>query len=581
MIESLSEFHFIRPYFLLLLVGLPLLYYFRRRISGTANEWRDAIDPALLRVLMPQGNASQRPQFMLFALLAASLAIVGLAGPTVEKIPQPVQQRSDALVVVLDLSASMLARDLRPSRMERAKQKVTDILQERQEGFTSLVAYAGDAHAVAPMTDDTETLLNLLQSLHPNMMPMPGSRTAHAIRVANLLLNNVDVTQGRILVVTDGIDYFSEVTRELDSRFPLSILGVGTTVPTTIPMDEFGQPGTVLSGPDRQPVKVSLDEGRLNGLASLAGGRYKTITIDDADIDYLLEVPNLTQETIQMDRDFDQWEDLGYLLVIPLLLIVLFFMRRGVLVALLVFVALPNDASVFDEWFKRKDQQAYRELIEGRPEKAAELFEHPQWKGVAKYRVEDFPGALEMFQQDESLGGNYNLANTLAKSGDLHSAIALYAKVLESDPTHEDALFNKQLLEKYLEQQQQNTGQSNQEGEPSDSQESASSASQSSGDSQELNQEESQEGAAEGESAESTQEMQQGGEEFEDGESANAILSQEELDSKEREEQATFEQWLRAIPDAPGNVLKRKFEVETQERLRNGELRRNDDQQYW
>lgn len=581
MFESLAEFHFIRPELLLLLLGLPLLYILRHRLRRTTNEWRDAIDPALLRVLIPEGGKVVRPQFTVVALIAVLCAILGLAGPTINKIPQPVEQRSDALVVVLDLSASMLAQDLKPSRIARAKQKVTDILKNRQEGFTSLVAYAGDAHAVAPMTDDTETLLNLLQSLSPGMMPVLGSRTADGIGIANQLLSNVEVSQGRILLITDGIDHFGEVTQELDSKYPISILGVGTDIPTTIPTDEFGEPGRVLGGPDNQPVKVSLDEARLSGLASVAGGRYRTITIDDGDIEFLLAQIEDRSDTVKLDREFDQWEDLGYLLVIPLLVIVILSMRRGILVGVLVFVAWPSDASWLDEWFKRKDQQAYEELRDGNPDTAAELFVDPKWKGVAKYRIEDFPGATEQFLQDESVMGMYNLGNTLAKEGDLEGAISLYNKVIEMEPDHEDAQFNKQLLEQFLEQQAQNSGTSNQQGEDADSQEGASQDSQGTGDSQEMNQEESQEAMTEEQASESESEMQQGTEESETGESADSTVAESELNSQEREEQATFEQWLRAVPDVPGNILEKKFDVETQERRRSGKSRNNEGSNTW
>ena len=579
MFDLLSEFHFIRPYLLILLLGIPALWYLQRKIINAANEWTSAIDPALLKVLMPLGKTVSKQRFAFFANLVALLAILGVSGPAIQKIPQPVEQRSDALVIVLDLSTSMMAQDIRPSRMERAKQKITDIFESRNEGFTSLVVFAGDAHVVAPMTDDTDTLLNLLQSLNPAMMPVQGSQPAAGIEIANQLLDNVDVSDARILLVTDGVDRLNEVTRELDDRFPISILGVGTETATTIPMDSFGQPGKILGGPDGQPVRVSLDTARLKGLASLAAGRYRTISIDGSDLEFLLNENALTQDSVQLDREYDQWEDLGYLLVIPLLLIVLFTIRRGVLVALLILIALPNEASWFDELFTSKDSRAYRELTEGRPDAAADLFEDELWRGVAKYRIEEFDTAGELFRQEESATGAYNFGNALAKAGELEAAIAAYDNVLKLDPDHDDARFNKELLEKYLAEQQESSGEGNEIGESAE-EEGSSNASESADGSESMDQRESDETSTAESSAESTEESAETMQNHTDDEEGTSVTRSESLDPEDRELQETYERWLRAIPDVPGNILKEKFAFETNERREQDGLRQKNET-YW
>ncbi len=118
------------------------------------------------------------PLVPLLTGLALAIASIALAGPSWQRLPQPIDQKTDALVVVLDLSLSMYARDVAPSRLVRARHAVTDILRARTEGFTGLVAYAGDAHAVAPLTDDVRTIENLLAALAPDMMPVLGSNPA-------------------------------------------------------------------------------------------------------------------------------------------------------------------------------------------------------------------------------------------------------------------------------------------------------------------------------------------------------------------------------------------------------------------
>ena len=178
MLENFSDLHFIRPLWLVAL--LPCAWFAWRFISHNreSSGWRGVIDAQLLRVqLAPAPAASQRISLWLLAA-GLALCVLALAGPSWQRLPQPVEQKRDALVIVLDLSLSMYATDIVPSRLVRARQKITDILRQRSEGFTALVAYSGDAHAVAPLTDDTRTIENLVAALNPAMMPVPGSDPA-------------------------------------------------------------------------------------------------------------------------------------------------------------------------------------------------------------------------------------------------------------------------------------------------------------------------------------------------------------------------------------------------------------------
>ena len=186
----IEEFHFIRPEWLLAVVPILGLawFWFRRTRSGSA--WQSAISKELLPVLLDVEETRSGQWLRGLILGSLTVATVGLAGPTWEKLPQNVEQKSDALVVLLDLSLSMWAEDVKPSRIVRARQKVTDILRARKEGMTALVAYAGDAHAVVPLTDDVATIENLLGALDPGMMPVLGSNPGHGLEIAKELLSN-------------------------------------------------------------------------------------------------------------------------------------------------------------------------------------------------------------------------------------------------------------------------------------------------------------------------------------------------------------------------------------------------------
>ena len=189
----IEDFHFLRPWWLLAIVPIAGLIWLWIKRTQSASGWEQAVDEDLLSVLL-DGAARTSNRWLAIALATAlSLACVGLSGPTWQKLPQDVEQKNDALVILLDLSLSMLAQDIKPSRVERARQKVADVLRMRSEGQTALVAYAGDAHAVVPLTDDVATIENLLGALSPEMMPVYGSNPDHALTLAHELLANASL----------------------------------------------------------------------------------------------------------------------------------------------------------------------------------------------------------------------------------------------------------------------------------------------------------------------------------------------------------------------------------------------------
>ncbi len=164
--------------------------------------------------------------------MVATLAIVALAGPTWEKQQQAMYQQRSALVVALDLSRSMDATDIRPSRLARARHKIADILNLRNEGQSALVVYAADAFAVTPLTTDVKTILALLPDLETGLMPAQGTRADRALERALELFDNSAVAQGDVLLVTDGISDMElqriEVLLEQNPGQRVSVLAIGT-----------------------------------------------------------------------------------------------------------------------------------------------------------------------------------------------------------------------------------------------------------------------------------------------------------------------------------------------------------------
>ncbi|MEZ5560392.1 MAG: VWA domain-containing protein [Pseudomonadales bacterium] len=577
----LEAIHFVRPWWLLGVIPAVMLALLWAQRRQSTSHWESSIAPELLAVLLePVGPRASRalPAAAGAALFAAAVA---LAGPSWERLPQPVEQRSDALVVVLDLSLSMFADDIAPSRIVRARQKIADVLRTRREGFTALVAYAGDAHAVVPLTDDTRTIENLLWALSPDMMPVLGSNLGSALDVAHELFENAHVNQGRVLLVTDGIDQMSDATTRRDPNFPLSVLGVGTPGGGTIPLDFVNQPGQVLRTQQGEAVVARLDVERLRNVAEAGYGRYRTLTLDDGDITELLSTPLPGEdETTAVDREFDTWADQGFWVVLVLVPLLLLAFRRGAIacVALTLvplLAAAPSEAGVWDDLWQRRDQQGLQALQEGQPEMAATLFEDPAWRAAADYRSGAYDRAAAEFSAHDDLTATYNLGNALAQQGDFEAAVAAYDRVLAADPDHEDARFNRDLLQRALDQQQsqsQNEDQNQQQGgqNPENS-------AQPQGDGQ-TPQEQSED--EQGSPSEESEQQEQGDSEQSEAEQSAEGEQQESASSRDERKDA-LEQWLRRVPDDPGGLLRRKFQYETNQRLRRGEYGSRDAEKIW
>lgn len=571
--SAMEQLHFIRPLWLLAIVPAVWLLWRLHRHHKNSNGWNNAIDAELLAVQMTETSQGGQARYLVAMACGLVLSILALSGPAWQQLPQPVEQKRDALVIVLDLSLSMFADDIAPSRLVRARQKITDILRTRKEGFTALIAYAGDAHAVSPLTDDTKTIENLLAALSPAMMPALGSNVADALELAKTLYENSSVTEGRLLLVTDGVDAISDVTRHSDPAFPISILGVGTAQGSSIPLDFINQPGRKLQDNEGDLVVAKLDDSRLQSIAQICHGHYATLSLDGSDLTTILPEIELAEDATLSDRRFDAWEDVGPYLVLALLPLLMFAFRRGALALVLVcLIPLPSEASLWDDLWQRRDQQGHKALINGEPELAASLFKDKDWQASANYRSGNYESALVHFAARKDTSGLYNLGNSLARLGQLDAAIAAYNEVLALEPEHEDAKFNKELLEQ-AKQQSESDQSENQQQEDNQNSESEENQEQQSND-QDASEGEQQDNADQSEQERNEEEeQQQPSQEQDQSEGDEQEQAQQQPDEATEEQRAAMEQWLRRVPDDPGGLLRRKFEYETKQRLRRGEYR--------
>lgn len=572
-----SEFHFLRPWWLLALIPAAIFVLALWRVNSALSAWDKAIDKNLLPYLLDRSrNAAQRTPLLLL-LCAWVLSAVALAGPVWEKLPQPVQQREDALVIVMDLSLSMFAQDHVPSRLDLAKRKLRDVLALRDEGQTALVVYAGDAHAVMPLTDDVVTIEALVPSLSPNIMPLFGSNPMAAMDMAIELLDNVEASEGKILLMTDGISGFDQellITRQLEDRpYDLLVMGIGTEQGAPIRTSD----GNFLT--DRQGAMVvpALNRSVLQSLANRVGGRYHDIQLSDSDLAYLLTDLNLLDDPqlSDVEEEFDIWYETGPWLLLLVAPMVALTFRRGWLFAWVlaagVLSLVPAPDAQAAEWsalWQTPDQRGAEAYANEDHAVAAGLFESPGWQGAANYRAENYDAAIAAYSALNTPDGHYNRGNALALSGNYAEAIAAYDLTLATDPEHEDAIFNKEIVEQLLQQQQSEQGES-QEGN-NESEQSDQNSDQQSDQDQENSEQQDQESQEGDENQQQDQQQNEAPEDQENSESNSEQNTPSQNSNEEFEEQQSLEQWLRRIEDDPGELLERKFRYQYRQRQLNG-----------
>ena len=584
-------FHLLRPDLLWALGACPvvaLALWYRRAHQG---DWSRVIDADLLPFLLPDQKRSERRVGVWIPTVLLSLVILAAAGPSLQRVELPVIKRADALVIALDMSASMLAADVQPSRVQRARQKVLDLLETRKEGVTGLVVFAGDAHVVTPLTDDTRTIANLMPAISPAMMPLPGANASSAIEMAAELLITAGAQGGQILLMTDGLPGFDTeaVASALqNSGATLSILAIGTPSGAPIPLPSGG----FLKDDSGEIVIPVLDRAEISGIAADLDAPYKEITLDEADIETLTQRNLLASEgELDLDRQTDAWQDQGYWLSALVALLLLPAFRKGVvscITLVLVFHSPPPRAAEWQDLWLTPDQRGARALANGRAAEAATTFKDPTWRGVAAYEAGTYDRAAQNFANQQTADSFYNLGNALALQGDLQGALTAYEKSLAVLPDAEDAIANRDFIQSLLDQQEQNPQdqEGNEQNQENDSPQDDSNSEEDQPEQSESSDSEStdQKGDEDAESEAGSQDQQQSSEEQRQQDSALADapeVDQESLDAATQEQMAKFdealeeqqalEQWLRRVPDDPGGLLRRKFRYQTMQRLREGE----------
>lgn len=546
--------HFIRPEWLLALLPLALVLLSLWRQHESHSAWNRYIAPHLAKILVTQGSKkSRRPLHLLaFTWLIATFA---LAGPAVNKQSLPVFAAEQGRVLVMDMSVSMFATDLAPNRLTQAKFRATDLLRNLKEGETGLVAFAGDAFTISPLTRDTGTLLNLLPTLSPEIMPVRGSNLAAGLTQAKTLLAQGGHIRGDIIVMTDGITaaQFDDANSALSgTQYRLAVVAFGTSQGAPIRLPD----GQLQRDSSNEVVVASTDFGLLQKLAADNKGVLIQNRTDGNDLAQLQHWLSDTGDAKATDLDGETWQDLGPYLALLLLLPALFSFRQGIVASvgfatlagglLLAAAPQPAHASVWDNaWdnvWKTPDQQAMQAYQSQDYANAAKQFESPQWRGSAQYKAGDYEQALKTFEQDSSAQGLYNQGNALMQLGKPDKAKERYQAALEKQADFPAAKANLELAEKQLKQQQKQQGKNDQQDKNQDQQGDQQSGDSNSGDQQSGNQQSQDKQQSDQDSAQKDKQDQAGQESQDRQENANPEQNADQSPEQQKADEQQSEQ---------------------------------------
>ncbi|WP_354227796.1 VWA domain-containing protein [Bradyrhizobium sp. F1.4.3] len=417
------SFHLLRPLWLVALIPLAAVFALLLWRQSVRAQWGGVIAPHLLDhlIVQPGRGRSVNPLYLVSAAL--TLGIIALSGPTWRRELPPFVEDKAPLMIALAVGSSMSESDVAPSRLERAKQKITDLLAARAGARTGLVAYAGTAHLVMPLTDDRAVITPFLSALAPGLMPADGKNVESAVTLAEQSLATEPVA-GTILVVADDLGASDAAAlRQAAGRNNLVMLVV-TASDASVPL----------------------------------GSDAVEVSVDGADILRLERRIETRFQAAQGDAFGTRWQDEGLWLLPPLVLLTLIWFRRGTTVAwvvafVIVVHAGPSRAegtSRFINLWLTPDQQGRLAFDHRDYRAAAKLFADPMWRGISAYRAYDFIVAAQEFSRVETLEGTFALGNAQAQNHAFEKAIQAYDDVLKVQSGNIAAKTNRAIVQAAL-----------------------------------------------------------------------------------------------------------------------------------
>ena len=650
--QHAMQLHFLRPQWLWALIPAAVIYGLIRSVKHRQNQATNMINDVLYNYLTQGGSQTQSTQRLWPLLLGAVLAIVAMAGPTTQKIPKPVYDIAQAKVIVMDMSLSMRATDIAPDRLSRMSYKAIDLINANNGGEIGLIAYAGDAFIISPITTDGTNLNALIPGLRPEIMPEFGSEPELALEKAALMLEQAGYLNGDIIWFTDGVDYdqmpgLTSLLQSMPHR--VSILSVGTPDGAPIKLTN----GQLLKDSSGAIVIPRLDNASLQTLAGITNGAFTPITADEQDIKIIMQVADtlLADATKLNTLQGDDWYELGPYLLLPVIFIVLLYSRKHWVLLLTIVLlplcgltlqqpafaqAMPQKSSAdlpsppsselnavqsirtpldfLPPALQNNNQKGLRAFQNGDYATSQSLFTDPEWQAQAQYAQGEYAEALAHFAQTDDALSQYNAGNSLAKLGQYDKALEAYQRANSLDSDFIEAQENQAALELFLQNQppqdssqdqskqdqdqsdeqndqeqqdQQSQSQDNQESasDEQESQDQQSQQQQSQDEQSQQNQQQSEDQKEQPSPEESKDEQEQGDDqqkqqdkqqpkeptqpdEPQESQEVQAQQQEQPLTPEEQEKMQRMQALMNKVPNDPGYLLKRKMELEYQQRKR-------------
>ncbi|MCL1095188.1 vWA domain-containing protein [Shewanella kaireitica] len=501
----LTQFHFIRPYWLLLIIPFAwqLVAHLGNRV---AVKHRKMVLPKHLEKALRIGDASWRKRLpLLFWGFGFCIAIIIAAGPTWQRQASPFGEDNAPLVILLDVSESMLQTDVQPSRLGRAKQKISDLLAIRDGGNTALIVYSGSAHIAMPLTKDNAVFLPLLEAITPKIMPRKGKFAEHGLAEIDKLFTQGDFATQPVTVlwITDGIGTGSEKAFIDYFNRPKELAELGSQQEGNYANDHTLQLIVLGSGDNKREADIEFQGEELDSLASHLGGVYQQISVDNSDVGSINRL--IERNVIINSNSAEPWQEMSYPLVFILVAVFLLWFRKGwtvqwCFVGMLMFTAPGQSAAAsdsantvetaemdapmaekqnlqqikltvsqfwFDAWLT-PDQQGQRYFKKREYRKAAQSFTQPYSKATAFYLAEEFKSAYIYFIRVDSAEALFGAANALAQQREYIAARQLYQQVVQQYPAFKPAQTNLRKIQKIIDDiNRQSESQANTEDETS------------------------------------------------------------------------------------------------------------------
>ena len=454
---DLNLFHFANPYWFLGLLFIPLLwvlyalYYESNANIKDLEKFADKhLIPHLLRN-SKSGQISIWRSLTLGSVLWICL-IAAMAGPRWDY--REVKSFSDdkTLLILLDLSKSMDADDIKPTRLSRARQEIEDIINSSLGIKIGLVGFAANAHMISPITDDMNNIRHLLPLLGTDLVFVQGTKLTPALKTAKQMLYAEPGNNKSILIISDG-GFQDSDSKEVLADFTssgIAIHTIGVASDKGINFVDLDGNAIIRNG---QVVSSRLEKEKLEAISFATKGQYFNSHYSSDNAKNILRLVEGGVFGIgEQQQNVQHWEERFYIFIFPVLLVILLWFRRGftfpiILLVLLTPVHQANAISKLDKIFLNKEQlakKAFEEIDD--IDTALTTFDDPYKRGVAYYKAGKFKQAERAFRKNKRSevqeSAMYNLANSLAHQNKLEEAVDTYRQLLSQNPNHEKTKHN-------------------------------------------------------------------------------------------------------------------------------------------